>query len=77
MFVYRGVTLSGVGIALGIGVSAGLTRLMASLLFGVTHLDTVTFLSASGVLVAAALAASYVPATRAARIDPVRTLGGE
>jgi putative ABC transport system permease protein len=74
MFVYRGMVLSGVGIALGSGVAAGLTRLMSSLLFGVTPVDTATFAAAAGVLVVAALAASYIPARRAAAVDPVETL---
>lgn len=77
MFVYRGMTLSGIGIVLGIAVAAGLTRLMSSLLFGVTPLDAATFAAAAGVLVVAALAASYIPARRAAQVDPVRTLGGQ
>jgi predicted lysophospholipase L1 biosynthesis ABC-type transport system permease subunit len=74
MFVYRGMVLSGVGIALGSAVAAGLTRLMSSLLFGVTPVDAATFVAAAGVLVVAALTASYIPARRAAAVDPVQTL---
>jgi putative ABC transport system permease protein len=77
MFLYRGMILSGVGIAVGAAVAAGLTRLMSSLLFGVTPLDAATFAAAAGVLVVAALAASYVPARRAAAVDPVETLRGQ
>jgi putative ABC transport system permease protein len=77
MFVYRGMILSGVGIALGTAVAAGLTRLMSSLLFGVTPVDAATFATAAGVLVVAALAASYIPARRAAAVDPVETLRGQ
>jgi ABC-type antimicrobial peptide transport system permease subunit len=77
MFVYRGMMLSGVGIALGAAAAAGLTRSMASLLFGVTPVDGATFAAAAGVLVIAALAASYIPARRAAAVDPVETLRGE
>jgi ABC-type lipoprotein release transport system permease subunit len=50
---------------------------MSSLLFGVTPVDAVTFAAAAGVLVVAALAASYIPARRAAAVDPVETLRGQ
>jgi ABC-type lipoprotein release transport system permease subunit len=50
---------------------------MSSLLFGVTPLDAGAFLAAVAVLVVAALAASYIPARRAAGVDPVQTLGGQ
>jgi predicted permease len=76
MFVHRGMRLSGVGIVLGAAAAAGLTRSMSSLLFGVTPVDAATFAAAAGVLVVAALAASYIPARRAAAVDPVETLRG-
>jgi ABC-type antimicrobial peptide transport system permease subunit len=76
-FVHRGLILSGIGIALGTAVAAGITRWMSSLLFGVKPVDTTTFAAAAGVLVIAALAASYVPARRAAAVDPVETLRGQ
>jgi putative ABC transport system permease protein len=74
MIVYRGLMLSGVGITIGAVVAAGITRWMSSLLFGVTPVDAATFAAAAGVLVVAALAASYLPARRAAALDPVQTL---
>jgi predicted permease len=74
MFVYRGIVLSAIGIAIGAAVAAGITRWMSSLLFGVTPIDAATFAAAAAVLVVAALAASYFPARRAAAVDPVRTL---
>jgi putative ABC transport system permease protein len=77
MFVYRGLILSGIGIALGTAVAVGLTRLMSSLLFGVRPVDAATFVCAAGVLVIAALTASYLPARRAAAVDPVETLRGQ
>ena len=76
LFVYRGMMLSGVGIAIGAVVAAGITRWMSSLLFGVTPVDAVTFIAAAVVLTLAALAASYLPAHRAAAVDPVETLTG-
>jgi ABC-type antimicrobial peptide transport system permease subunit len=77
MFVYRGMILSCIGIVLGTPVAAGSTRFMSSLLFGVTPVDAGTFAAAAGVLVIAALTASYIPAHRAARIDPIKTLRAE
>jgi ABC-type antimicrobial peptide transport system permease subunit len=77
MFVNRGVMLCGVGIALGAAGAAAVTRSMSSLLFGVTPVDAPTFAAAAGVLVLAALAASYIPARRAAAVDPVETLKGQ
>jgi ABC-type lipoprotein release transport system permease subunit len=74
MFVYRGMMLSVVGIAVGASVAVGITRWMSSLLFGVTPVDAATFATAASVLVIAALAASYIPARRAAAVDPVQTL---
>lgn len=77
LFVYRGMMLAGIGIAIGATVAAGITRWMSSLLFGVTPVDAVTFAAAAAVLTFAALAASYLPAHRAAAVDPVETLTGQ
>jgi predicted permease len=77
LFVYRGMVLSGVGIAIGTAVAAGITRWMSSLLYGVTPVDAVTFAAAATVLTLAAFAASYLPAHRAAAVDPVETLTGQ
>jgi predicted permease len=77
MFVYRGMMVSGAGIAVGAAGAAVLTRLMSSLLFGVRPVDAATFAAAAAVLVIAALIASYVPARRAAAVDPVETLKGQ
>ena len=77
MFVYRGMILSGIGIVFGAAMAAALTRLMSSLLFGVTPLDAATFAAAAAFLATAALLASYFPARRAATIDPMETLRAE
>jgi putative ABC transport system permease protein len=77
MFVRHGLALSGVGVAVGLLAGAGLSRLMSSLLFGVTPLDPITYAGAVAVLVIAALAACYIPARRAAAVDPMETLRGE
>jgi ABC-type antimicrobial peptide transport system permease subunit len=77
MFVHRGLILAGIGIAFGAVAAAGLTRLMSSLLFGVTPLDVATFVLAAAFLAMAALFATYIPARRAATIDPMETLRAE
>jgi putative ABC transport system permease protein len=76
MFVYRGMVLSAVGIAVGTVAAALLTRLMSSLLFGVAPLDVVTFVAAAIFLALAALLASYIPARRAAAVPAAETLRG-
>jgi len=77
MFVRHGLVLAGIGIAIGVGVAAGVTRLMASLLFHVSPLDGLTYLAVSLVLATAAVLASYLPARRAAGLDPVEALRAE
>ena len=59
------------GIAIGLGLAAMLTRLVSSMVYGVTPLDTMTFAGAALVLVSVALAATWAPSRRATRIDPV------
>jgi ABC-type antimicrobial peptide transport system permease subunit len=70
LFLRHGLILSGIGIALGVAGAAGLTRLMSSLLFGVSALDGVTYAAVAVGLGATALLASYLPAARASRVDP-------
>jgi predicted permease len=62
------------GVALGVAASLGLTRLMAGMLFGVSPTDPLTFVGVAVVLSLAALAACYIPARRATRVDPVVAL---
>jgi putative ABC transport system permease protein len=77
MFVRHGLVLAGIGIVIGVGVAAGVTRLMASLLFHVSPLDGLTYVAVSLVLATAAVLASYLPARRAAGLDPVEALRAE
>ncbi|HEY6345889.1 MAG TPA: ABC transporter permease [Bryobacteraceae bacterium] len=76
-FVRQGLLLAGVGAALGLVAAAGLTRLMSSLLFGVTALDPLTYGAVSVLLISAAVLASYIPARRAMAVDPVEALRAE
>ena len=77
MFVRYGLTLAGVGVAIGLVAAAGLTRLMSTLLYGITPLDPLTYAAVPVVLVIATVLASYLPARRAATIDPIETLRAE
>mgnify|MGYP006363662643 FL=1 len=77
MFLNHGLVLAAFGIALGVGASLVLSKWMASLLYGVSPRDAGTFISVPLFLVAAAGAASYLPARRAARVDPSTALRTE
>ncbi len=73
----QGATMALAGVALGIALALGLTRLMSSQLFGVTPHDPLTFAAVGLVLIAVALAACYLPARRAATVDPIVALHAE
>ena len=71
MFVRSALVLTGVGVGIGVVAAAGLTQTMKSLLFGVSPADPVSFLAIPLVLAVAAALASYLPARRAASVNPV------
>jgi predicted permease len=73
----QGFLLVGLGVLLGLGAAAGLTRLMSALLFGVSATDPITYLAAALGLGSIALMASYFPARRAAGVDPMEALRWE
>jgi predicted permease len=77
LFLRQGLILAIVGVAVGVVAAAGVTRFMASLLFGITPMDPVTYLVAALGLGGTALVASYIPAARAARVDPAVALRWE
>ncbi|MEO7157006.1 MAG: FtsX-like permease family protein, partial [Vicinamibacterales bacterium] len=72
--VREGMTLAAIGVALGLAGSAFVTRLLSALLFGVEPTDPLTFCLVAGLLLAVALLASYLPARRALRVDPIAAL---
>ena len=77
MFVGHGLRLTLVGIAIGVGAAFALTRLMTSMLFDVTAADPATYIGVALGLASAAALASYMPALRAATIDPADALRAE
>ncbi len=74
MVLRQGLVLAGIGVGIGLGLAAGLTRLMTALLIGVNPVDPMTYSLVAGGLLSVALIASYLPARRAARVDPMTAL---
>jgi predicted permease len=77
MFLGHGLVLAGVGVAIGLVAAGGLTRLMSTLLYGITPLDPLTYAVMPVIIVISAGLASYVPARRAVSVDPVEALRSE
>jgi predicted permease len=77
MVLGEGAKMTAVGVVIGLLVALGLTRLTAKLLFGVSATDPFTFAAVSSLLVVVALAACYIPARRAMRVDPMVALRHE
>jgi predicted permease len=75
--VMRSLLLAGIGILVGVGASLGLARLVQGMLFGVSERDPLTFVTVPLVLLAAALLATFLPARRASRVDPIVALREE
>jgi predicted permease len=74
MTIKQGLKLVGLGLVIGLVAAFVLTRVMASLLFGISATDPLTFLTISLVLLAVAMLASYIPSLRAMRVDPMVAL---
>jgi len=72
--VRQGLLLAGAGIAVGLAGGFALTRLLSGLLYGVNATDPLTFAAVTGLLATVAIAASFLPAWRATRVDPVIAL---
>ena len=77
MVLRQGLTLAAAGAGVGLVGALIVSHLMASLLYGVSPYDLSTFTGVTAVLTAVAIAASYVPALRAMRLDPITTLHSE
>lgn len=77
LIIAQGARLALAGIAAGVVAALALTRFLASMLFGISTTDPITFLAIALLIVAVAVLASYVPARRAARVDPMVALRAE
>jgi len=77
MIVGEGLAMALIGVAIGVVLSLGLTRVLTAFLFGVGPRDMATFAAVCISLVVASCLASYVPARRATRVDPIRALRHE
>lgn len=73
----QGALVTGIGVTTGLAGAAAVTRYLEGLLFGLTALDITTFVGVAGLFALVAAAACYLPASRAARIDPAATLRAE
>jgi predicted permease len=74
MVVRQGIALTLIGVAIGIVAALGVTRLISSMIFGVTPYDPLTFVAVAAILSIVALLACYIPARRAMRVDPMVAL---
>jgi putative ABC transport system permease protein len=74
LFVRHGLVLTAIGLVCGLAAAAGITRVMAALLFGVNAVDPATYVAVALSLGGTAVLASYLPARRAARVDPAGAL---
>jgi predicted permease len=77
MFIWQGTRVTLAGVVIGIAAAVGLTTYVQTLLYGVERLDLTAFAGMSGVMLAVAFIASYLPARRASRVDPLVALRGE
>ncbi len=77
LVVRQGMELAAIGILMGLAGAAALTRVMASLLFGISATDALTFVAVAALLAAVAFAATVIPARRATRVDPMVALREE
>jgi putative ABC transport system permease protein len=74
LVVREGMLLTIVGVIVGLGGAFALTRVMSSLMFGVTTKDPITFVAVAALLVVVAFVACFVPARRATKVDPLVAL---
>ncbi len=77
LMLSEGARLAALGVVVGIAGSLALTRVLASLLYGISTTDSVTFVGAAAFVALVALAATYGPARRAASVDPKAALAAE
>ena len=74
LIIANGMTLISIGLVIGLAGAVALTRLLSTLLFGVTPTDTLTFVTVAAALIFVALLACYLPSRRATKVDPLEAL---
>ena len=74
MVIRQGMLLAIIGVVIGVSAALGLARFISTLLFGVTSTDPVVFVGVPALLTAVALAAVWLPASRASNVDPITAL---
>ncbi|HWC97667.1 MAG TPA: ABC transporter permease [Candidatus Sulfopaludibacter sp.] len=74
LIMRQGMKLAGIGVAVGLVIAYGVTKLLASLLFGIKSTDPVTFVGVAAILIVVAVVATYIPASRAAGTQPTEAL---
>ena len=74
MVIQQGFVLVGIGVAIGLAGAFVITQFMSSMLYGVKAMDPTTFIGVAIILALVALVASYIPARRATRVDPMIAL---
>ena len=74
MFVRETLSLARIGVAIGLGISAATSKLLTSFLFGLKATDAMTFIGGSTILCVVAVVATYLPARRAAYVNPLIAL---
>ena len=77
LIVREGVVLAAAGVAIGLAAALAATRVLDTLLFGVSATDALTFTAGAGILLLVACVASWIPARSATRVDPMEALRGE
>jgi ABC-type antimicrobial peptide transport system permease subunit len=77
MVLRQGITLTAVGVAIGLAGADAASQAIAAMLFGVSRLDPLTYIGVIGMLLGVSALACWVPASRAARVDPAVTLRSE
>jgi ABC-type antimicrobial peptide transport system permease subunit len=77
MILGEGLRLAGIGLGAGLAIAIGVTRFMRAMLLDISPTDAPTLAAVSALLIAVAIAASFIPAYRAARIDPIQAIRHE
>jgi len=77
LFVDEGLRLACIGLVVGLALASGVAKLLSSVFLGVTSMDALTFLAVATLVAGVALLASWIPARRAARVDPMVALRSE